>query len=78
MKHEERLKETLGIKDQATEKTLQSIASTLERIELILAQYLLQSQNCTLDVQGYSQQIRKEIDEKETSKIKGLTIQIID
>ena len=78
MKYEERLKETLGIKDQATEKTLQSIASTLERIELILAQYLLQSQNCTLDAQGHSQQIRKEIDEKETSKIKGLTIQIID
>lgn len=43
--------EALGIKQAATEETLQSIDSTLKRIEFILRQGLTQNLSCFLDVQ---------------------------
>lgn len=48
--------QALGIKEQATEETLQSIADTLKRIETILLQGQEQTRSCTLDVQGRSLQ----------------------
>lgn len=46
--------EALGIKKSATEETLQSIDSTLKRIEFILR--LKQNQSSVLDVPGLSEQ----------------------
>lgn len=46
--------EALGIKKSATEETLQSIDSTLKRIEFILR--LKQNQSSVLDVPSLSEQ----------------------
>ena len=51
------VKEILGIKESATEETLQSIASTLKRIEFILHKGLLKNQSFSLDDQALSEQM---------------------
>lgn len=57
MEKVQNIKEVLGIKETATEETLQSIASTLKRIELILHKGLLKNQSVFLDDQVLSEQM---------------------
>ena len=52
--------QALGIKEKATEETLQSIADTLKRIETILLLGQPQTQSYVLDVQDQSLQQSKE------------------
>lgn len=50
------IERALGIKQSATEETLQSIDSTLKRIEAILLDHM-KSQFCVLDVQDPLEQM---------------------
>ena len=50
------IERALGIKQSATEETLQSIDSTLKRIEAILLDHM-KSQFCALDVQDPLEQM---------------------
>ena len=73
IKEVENAEEILRIKKPATEETLQSIASTLERIEIMLIQYLPQVKSISREefMKGWT-------DEKERDAIRGLTIEIND
>lgn len=61
MKEVPNIKESLGIKESATEETLQSIDGTLKRIEKILNNY---SNNILLDASVLAKEINHQLSEE--------------